>query len=94
MGRHFDVKFKAKFNVKDLPTLNIPPESEEGAECPTCYGTGRIGTTDWLTKNISKTQLAEEKAKAEAEEKARLEREANPTTEDLLKKIILLLENK
>ncbi len=39
---------------------------------------------------------AEEKAKAEAEaaEAARLEREANPTAEDLLKKIVTLLENK
>ena len=39
---------------------------------------------------------AEEKAKAEAEaaEAARLEREANPTAEDLLKKIVVLLENK
>ena len=39
---------------------------------------------------------AEEKAKAEAEaaEAARLEREANPTAEDLLKKIVILLENK
>ena len=38
----------------------------------------------------------EEKAKAEAEaaEAARLEREANPTAEDLLKKIVTLLENK
>lgn len=41
--------------------------SEEGAECPACHGTGRIGTTDWLTKNMSKKQLAEEKAKAIAE---------------------------
>ena len=32
--------------------------------------------------------------KAAAEEKARLERLANPTTEDLLKKIVTLLENK
>lgn len=37
---------------------------------------------------------AVEAAKAEEEEKARLEREANPTTEDLLKKIVVLLENK
>ncbi len=38
-----------------------------------------------------KKRLAEEaaaKAKAEAEEKARIEREQNPTTEDLLKKIL------
>lgn len=39
-------------------------------------------------------ELAAEAAKAEEEEKARLEREANPTTEDLLKKIIVLLEKK
>ncbi|MBE6567286.1 MAG: large conductance mechanosensitive channel protein MscL [Ruminococcaceae bacterium] len=32
--------------------------------------------------------------KAAAEEKARLEREANPTTEDLLKKILAVLETK
>ncbi len=34
---------------------------------------------------------AEEKAKAEAEEKARLDRLANPTTEDLLKQIIAIM---
>ena len=33
-------------------------------------------------------------AKAAAEEKARLEREANPTTEDLLKKILAAIEEK
>ena len=41
--------------------------SEEGAECPTCHGTGRIGTTDWLTKNISKEQLAKEKEESAKE---------------------------
>ena len=42
------------------------------------------------------TAKAEREAaeKAEAEEKARLEREANPTTEDLLKKILKVLEEK
>ena len=38
-----------------------------------------------------KKRLADEaaaKAKAEAEEKARIERENNPTTEELLKKIL------
>ena len=35
-----------------------------------------------------------EEAAAAAEEAARLEREANPTTEDLLKKILVVLENK
>ena len=50
-----------------INTADVVPKSEEGAECPICYGTGRIGTTDWLTKGISKKQLAEEKAKAIAE---------------------------
>lgn len=36
----------------------------------------------------------EAEAKAAAEEKARLEREANPTTEDLLKKILAALQEK
>ena len=37
---------------------------------------------------------AQAKADAEAAEAARLEREANPTAEDLLKKIVVLLEAK
>ena len=53
--------------INRLPTADVVPKSEEGAECPTCHGTGRIGTTDWLTKNISKEQLAKEKAEAIAE---------------------------
>ena len=53
--------------IRNAPTADVVPKSEEGAECPTCHGTGRIGTTDWLTKNISKEQLAKEKAEAIAE---------------------------
>ena len=41
----------------------------------------------------AQAKKAEEEAAA-AEEAARLEREANPTTEDLLKKILVVLENK
>lgn len=41
--------------------------SEDGAECPTCHGIGKIGTTDWLTKHLSKEQIAKEKAEAVAE---------------------------
>ena len=55
--------------------VDVVPKSEEGAECPTCHGTGRIGTTDWLTKNISKKQLAEEKAKAIAEHEQHIKTE-------------------
>lgn len=53
--------------LEDDAAADVVPKSEEGAECPTCHGTGRIGTTDWLTKNISKEQLAKEKAEAIAE---------------------------
>lgn len=41
-----------------------------------------------------KEAKAAEAAKLEAEEKARIERELNPTTEDLLKKILDVLQNK
>lgn len=56
-------------------TADVVPKSEEGVDCPTCHGTGRIGTTDWLTKNISKKQLAEEKAKAIAEHEQHIKTE-------------------
>ena len=62
-----DAANKMIWLLRTFPTADVAPKSEEGAECPTCHGTGRIGTTDWLTKNISKKQLAEEKAKAIAE---------------------------
>lgn len=42
-------------------------QKKDGAECPTCHGTGRTGTTDWLTKGMSAEQIAEKKAKAIAE---------------------------
>lgn len=58
-----------------IATADVVPKSEEGAECPICYGTGRIGTTDWLTKGISKKKLAEEKAKAIAEHEQRIKSE-------------------
>lgn len=61
--RYFDLKF----DIEEMPTADVVPRSNEGAECPVCHGTGRIGTTDWLTKRISKEQLAKEKAEAVAE---------------------------
>jgi hypothetical protein len=59
----------------DNSTADVAPRSEKGAECPTCYGTGRIGTTDWLTRGISKKRLAEEKAKAIAEHEQHIKSE-------------------
>ena len=61
--------------IKNTPAADVVPKSEEGAECPTCHGTGRIGTTDWLTKGLSKKQLAEEKAKAIAEHEQHIKTE-------------------
>ncbi len=51
---------------------------------------------NWHSRKVVLAYRAELKAKAEAEaaEKARLEREANPTTEDLLKMILAELKNK
>ena len=48
----------------------------------------------YLAEKAAKAAAEEAAAKAAAEEAARLEREANPTAEDLLKKIVVLLENK
>lgn len=62
--------------IDDFPEADVAPRAEEGAECPTCHGTGRIGTTDWLTKHLSKKQLAEEKAKAIAEHEGHIKAEA------------------
>ena len=41
--------------------------NDEGDECPTCHGIGKIGTTNWLTNHLSKEQIAKEKAEAVAE---------------------------
>ena len=51
---------------------------------------------NWHSREVVEAYRAELKAKAdaEAEEKARLDREANPTTEDLLKMILAELKNK
>ncbi|MBQ3596932.1 MAG: large conductance mechanosensitive channel protein MscL [Clostridia bacterium] len=49
---------------------------------------------EYFAKKEQDRLLAEEKAKQEAEEKAKAERLANPTTEDLLKSIIGILEDK
>ncbi len=51
---------------------------------------------NWRSMAVVQEYRAELKAKADAEaaEKARLEREANPTTEDLLKAILAEMKNK
>lgn len=55
--------------IRELTEENerLRKTSEDGAECPTCHGIGKIGTTNWLTKHLSKEQIAKEKAEAVAE---------------------------
>ncbi len=49
---------------------------------------------EYFDKKAEEARVAEERAKAEAEEKAKQDRLANPTTEDLLKQIITILDKK
>lgn len=74
----------------DNSTADVEPRSEEGAECPTCYGTGRIGTTDWLTKGLSKKQLAEEKAKAIEEHEQHIKQDV---AKEIFEEIETLIKN-
>lgn len=54
----------------------------------------RGAVKEYLEKKVQEKAQAEEKAKKEEEEKAKADRLANPTTEDLLKQILAVLENK
>ena len=52
----------------------------------------RAAVKKWLADKAAKEAEAKAKADAEAAEKARLDRLANPTTEDLLKEILALMK--
>ena len=52
----------------------------------------REAVKNWLADKAAKEAEAKAKADAEAAEKARLDRLANPTTEDLLKEILALMK--
>jgi hypothetical protein len=61
------------------------------AECPVCHGTGKIGTTDWLTKDMSAKQLAKEKEEAVAEFNAKIRAEAIKEVFDKLEERLCVL---
>mgnify|MGYP006923286367 CR=1 FL=1 len=67
----------------DLPLL---------AKCLIVAGANFVGV--WVVKYFEEKARKQEEEKKAAEEKARLDREANPTTEDLLKQIRDLLKEK
>jgi len=78
-------------NLKDGKLLKEGKISKEDRKAMKAQG---IKLRDKAAVEAYFTQKAEKEAaaKAEAEEKARLERLANPTTEDLLKQIVELLQ--
>ena len=57
-------------------------ESIQERECPTCYGTGKLHTSDWLVKGITKEQLAKEKEEAMREAIDFFKKEAIKAYED------------
>ena len=75
-------KYKlSKEQKKELKSLGVSRFDREGVKA-------------YLDQKAQEKAQAEEKAKLEAEEKAKAERLANPTTEDLLKQIIQILDKK
>jgi hypothetical protein len=85
---------KAINNVKDGgKQLKAGKYSKEDKKAMKAQGI-KLKDKEAVAAYFAKKAEDEAKAKAEAEEKARLEREANPTTEDLLKKILAVMENK
>ena len=73
--KEFKSSLPSKEDRKAMKKLGIKLHDEEAVKA-------------YMEKKAADAKEAEEKAKAEAAEKARLEREANPTTEDLLKMIL------
>ena len=66
--------FPTRAEIKEMKKLKLNYKSFEALE-------------KYRKEKAERAKAEEEKAKAEAEEKARLERLANPTTEDLLREI-------
>ncbi len=80
-------------NVKEGKTIKPGKYSKEDKKAMKAQGI-KLSDKEAVDAYFAKKAEDEAKAKAEADEKARLEREANPTTEDLLKKILAVMETK
>ena len=82
------VRFINKVKAVDLVDDRLTKEDKKLLKSKGIRITDKEAVAAYLAEKVAKA--AEEKAKADAEaaEKARLEKEANPTTEDLLKKIL------
>ena len=72
----------------DLVDDRLTKEDKKALKAQGVKLTNKEAVAAYLAEKAAKAAEAKAKADAEAVEKARLEREANPTTEDLLKKIL------
>lgn len=79
-----------KVSVKEIAKEQMGKGGEQWNsqnECPICHGTGRIGTTHWLTKKMSAKQIAKKKAEAVAEFDRTLKAEAIKEFAERLKQL-------
>ena len=82
------VRFINKVKAVDLVDDRLTKEDKKALKAQGVKLTNKEAVAAYLAEKAAKAAEAKAKADAEAAEKARLEREANPTTEDLLKKIL------
>ena len=90
------VKTINKFNEesKELAAKKLTKEQKKEIKAAGIKLSDRDAVEAYLAEKAAEEAAAKAAADAAAAEAARLEREANPTAEDLLKKIVTLLENK
>ena len=90
------VKAINKLNAesKELAAKRLTKEQKKELRAAGVKLHNRDAVEAFLAEKAAAKAAEEAAAKAAADEKARLDREANPTAEDLLKKIVVLLENK
>lgn len=80
--------------TSELKKSRLTKEQKKELKANGIKRSDRQAVKAYFDKKAEEARIAEEQAKAEAEEKAKQERLANPTTEDLLKQIINILDKK